>query len=42
MATNEQVIGTSEMYETPKAMEAGIASVKKSAAVAKVEDLTKE
>ena len=41
-ATNGQVIGKSELYETPKAMEAGIASVKKSAPVATVEDLTKK
>ncbi|MCE7956542.1 DUF1508 domain-containing protein [Acidobacteria bacterium ACD] len=39
-ALNGQVIGKSEMYETPKAMEAGIASVKKNAPGAKVEDLT--
>jgi len=39
-ATNGQVIGQSEMYETAAAMENGIASVKKNAPDAKVEDLT--
>lgn len=37
-ATNGQVIGTSEMYKTTAAMENGIASVKKNAAGASVED----
>lgn len=36
-ASNGQVIGTSEMYESAAAMENGIASVKKNAPVASVE-----
>lgn len=36
-ASNGQVIGTSEMYESASAMENGIASVKKNAAGASVE-----
>jgi len=39
-ATNGQVIGLSEMYSSVAAMEGGIASVKKNAPDAKVEDLT--
>lgn len=39
-ATNGQVIGTSEMYDTERAMENGIASVAKNAPDAKVEDET--
>jgi len=39
-ATNGQVIGQSEMYSSVAAMEGGIASVKKNAPDAKVEDLT--
>lgn len=39
-AGNGQIIGTSEMYETEKAMENGIASVGKNAPDAKVEDET--
>lgn len=39
-ATNGQVIGSSEMYETEKAMENGIASVAKNAPGAKVDDET--
>jgi len=39
-ATNGQVIGTSEMYSSTAAIEGGIASVKKNAPDAKVEDLT--
>ena len=38
MATNGQVIGTSQMYSSESAMENGIASVKKNAADSKVED----
>lgn len=37
-ATNGQVIGTSEMYESEAGMENGISSVKKNAPDAKVED----
>lgn len=37
-ATNGQVIGTSETYESPGACENGIASVKKNASDAKVDD----
>lgn len=37
-ATNGQVIGTSEMYESAAAMENGIASVKKNAPSASVEE----
>lgn len=39
-ATNGQVIGQSEMYEAVPSMENGIASVKKNAPDAKIEDLT--
>ena len=39
-AGNGQIIGTSEMYESEKAMENGIASVGKNAPGAKVEDET--
>tara|TARA_R110002051_G_scaffold281638_2_gene343275 strand:- start:326 stop:655 length:330 start_codon:yes stop_codon:yes gene_type:complete len=37
-ATNGQVIGTSEMYSSPSAMENGIASVKSNAPDASIED----
>jgi uncharacterized protein YegP (UPF0339 family) len=36
-ARNQQVIGKSEMYNTPRAMESGIASVMKNGATARVE-----
>lgn len=39
-APNGQVIGTSEMYSSISAMENGIASVKKNAPLATVEDLS--
>lgn len=39
-AANSQVIGQSEMYSSPSAMEAGIASVKKNALGADTVDLT--
>jgi len=39
-ASNGQVIGTSEMYESEKNRDNGIASVKKNAPDAKVDDLT--
>jgi hypothetical protein len=39
-AGNSQVIGKSEMYSSASAMENGIASVKKNAAEASVDDLT--
>ena len=39
-ASNGQVIGNSEMYSGTSGMENGIASVKKNAPSAKVEDLT--
>ena len=39
-ASNGQVIGTSEMYESTSGMENGIASVKKNAPDADVDDLT--
>lgn len=39
-ATNGQIIGTSEMYESEKNRENGIASVKKNAPDAKEDDLT--
>ena len=39
-ATNGQVIGRSEMYESASSRDNGIASVKKNAPDAKVEDLT--
>ena len=37
---NKQVIGNSEMYSNKTAMQKGIASVKKSAPDAKIDDLT--
>lgn len=40
MAGNNQVIGTSESYESVAARDNGIESVKKNAAGAKVDDLT--
>jgi len=40
-ATNGQVIGNSEMYESQANCENGIASVKKNAPDAKIDDLTK-
>ncbi len=39
-ATNGQVVGTSERYESEKACENGVKSVAKNAPGAKVEDLT--
>ena len=39
-ATNGQVIGTSEMYESKDGMENGISSVKKNAPDAKIDDQT--
>lgn len=39
-AKNHQVIGKSQMYNSPKAMENGIASVKKNAKKSKIVDLT--
>lgn len=39
-ATNGQIIGTSEMYESEAGRENGIASVKKNAPIATIEDLT--
>ena len=41
LASNGQVVATSEAYETKRAAMAGIASVKKHAAVAEVDDQTK-
>lgn len=41
-ATNGQIIGTSEMYESESARDNGIASVKKNAPEAEVVDLTIE
>jgi uncharacterized protein YegP (UPF0339 family) len=38
MATNGQVIGTSQMYSSESAMENGIASVRENAPDAAVED----
>lgn len=38
-ATNCQVIGTSEMYEATSGMENGIASVKKNAPIASIEEV---
>lgn len=38
-AANHQVLGTSEMYSSTQAMETGIASVKKNAPIAVIEDL---
>jgi len=40
-ATNGQVVGSSEMYTSQSACDNGIASVKKNATGAKVEDKTK-
>lgn len=40
-ATNGQVIGSSEMYESQTSCENGIASVRKNAPGAKIEDQTK-
>ena len=40
-ATNGQVIGTSEMYDSQTSCENGMVSVRKNAAGAKVEDKTK-
>ena len=40
-ATNGQVIGSSEMYDSQNNCENGIASVKKNAVDAKIEDKTK-
>jgi uncharacterized protein len=40
-AANHEIIGNSEMYNSESALESGIASVKKNAPDAKVEDLTK-
>lgn len=40
-ARNREVIGRSEMYESERAREGGITSVKNNAPTAKVEDLTK-
>ncbi len=39
-ATNGQVIGTSEMYSSTSGMENGIASVKKNASGASIDDLS--
>jgi uncharacterized protein YegP (UPF0339 family) len=39
-ATNGQIIGTSEMYESKSGRDGGIESVKKNAPVATIEDLT--
>ena len=39
-AGNHQIIGTSEMYSAPKAMEKGIQSVQRTAPGARVEDLS--
>ena len=40
-ASNGQVIGSSEMYDSPSTCENGIASVKKNVVGAKIEDKTK-
>jgi len=40
-AGNSQVIGTSEVYTTPKALKAGIASVQKNAPIAAIENQIK-
>jgi uncharacterized protein YegP (UPF0339 family) len=40
-ASNGQVVGSSELYETQTSCENGIASVKKNAPAAKIEDKTK-
>jgi uncharacterized protein YegP (UPF0339 family) len=39
-ATNGQIIGTSEMYESIAARDNGVASVKKNAPIAEIDDLT--
>lgn len=39
-ATNGQIIGTSELYESESARDNGIASVKKNAPIAEIVDLT--
>lgn len=39
-ATNGQIIGTSQMYESTSGMETGIESVKKNAPIATIEDET--
>lgn len=39
-ANNGQVIGTSEMYESQKSCDNGVASVKKNSPDAKIDDLT--
>ena len=41
-ATNGQVVGTSEMYESTAVCENGIASVKKNAPIAEIKDLSDE
>jgi uncharacterized protein YegP (UPF0339 family) len=41
-ATNDQIIGTSEMYSAEAAMENGIASVKANAPTARVADKTED
>jgi uncharacterized protein YegP (UPF0339 family) len=41
-AANREVIGTSQMYSSPSAMEKGIESVKHSAPVAEISDLTEK
>ncbi|MBR4171463.1 MAG: YegP family protein [Kiritimatiellae bacterium] len=41
-ATNGQVVATSEIYTTKRACENGIASVRKNAAIAPIEDQTAE
>ena len=40
LATNKQVIGKSEMYSNKASMLKGVASVKKNASEAKIEDLS--
>jgi uncharacterized protein YegP (UPF0339 family) len=39
-AGNNQVIGSSEMYSSTSAMENGIASVKKNAPIAEIDDIS--
>ncbi|HEY7307403.1 MAG TPA: YegP family protein [Bryobacteraceae bacterium] len=39
-AANKEIIGKSEMYASRSAMEKGIASVKKNAAIATIDDMT--
>ena len=41
-ATNGQIIGTSEMYESIAARDNGIESVKKNAPIAETDDLTEQ